>query len=168
MKKVFSTFLVLLSFSCSDDNGGGSGGCLTAADFSMNRVAFKSSAKAASEELVLEYVDADGNNLIENNTYNAHDISLEYENGTRTEVMDLQNEDTKYLVWVVGFSKGKNAISVTLSPSETDKMLLYATEVDFSSCTGPLFAIDSVFYNGEKQAVKKMSDWIKKVSITKE
>jgi len=166
MKNLFVVCLVLFCLSCTNDNGGG-GDCLTASEISANRLSSKSSSKVANEELVLEYLDTEGNNLIENNTYSPSDVYLDFGNGVRTDVVDLQNEETKYLVRVAGFSKGKNLISVNLSPSETDTMLLYATEVGFSGCTGPEFAIDSVFYNGKKQVLEKMSDWLKKVSIVK-
>ena len=166
MKKLVFTGLLLVSLSCVDDNGGGSD-CLSASDLKANGLESKSSSTVGNEDLVLEYLDVDGHNLIANNAYSPVDVSLEYENGIRTEVVDLQNEETKYMVWVVGFQNGKNTISVTLSPSEIDEMLLYATEVDFSSCSGPSFAIDSVFYNGEKQLLKTVSPWLKKVSIVK-
>ncbi|HET8735833.1 MAG TPA: hypothetical protein VFM69_04465 [Pricia sp.] len=167
MKRLFFLCLLLALPSCADDNGGGVGGCLTASELRAERLTSKSSSNSTNEELVLEYLDSEGNNLIENNTYHPAEVALAYGNVTQTEVVELQNEDLKYLVWVVGFSKGKNPISVTLSPSETDTLLLYATEVGFSGCSGPSFAIDSVFYNGEKQALENISDWLKKVTVIK-
>lgn len=166
MKKLYYVCFFLLSLSCIEDDGGGPGGCVTASDFSADLNAAKSS-QTGNEDLVLEYLDTNGKNLIENNTYNPVDISIRYGNNTLTEVVDLQNKDTKYLVYVYGFSKGKNSFSVTLSPSETDTMLVFASEVGFSPCTGPEFAIDSVYYNDEKQAMTNVTDWIKKVSIVK-
>lgn len=159
--------ILLFSLSCAEDDGGGSGGCATASYLLVDRLSSKSSTNTASEELVLEYVDADGKNLIANKTYNAGDISLDFEGTTRTGVVDFQNEDTRYLVYVSGFSEGKNLYSVNLSASETDTMEVYANEVDFSSCTGPVLAIDSVFYKGEKQNLQKVSDWLKKITILK-
>lgn len=168
MKQLLYIFIILCVLSCSEDDGGGAvGGCLTSSDVSSDRLSSKSSTAVLSDELVIEYLDADGNNLIENMTYNADEISLGYKNHMITDVVDFQNEDTRYLVQIGGYSEDKNIYTVMLSAIETDTMELYATQVDFSSCTGPALAIDSVIYNGNLQKLEKVRDWLKKVSISK-
>ncbi|HEA22973.1 hypothetical protein LCGC14_1182660 [marine sediment metagenome] len=168
MRRVFYILIILLALSCEDDNGGGKvGGCAPSSSTFIDRLSDKSSNVVVTEELVIEYVDALGTNLIENKTYNPGDISLYFKNNTRTDVVDLQNEETRYMLRVSGFSEGKNRFNITLSNTEIDTMELFATEVDFSPCTGPAFAIDSVFYNGEKRKLITTSDCLKKLTITK-
>ncbi len=167
MKKLLFVCFVLLSLSCSDDNGGRTGGCLTASDLGADRLSSKSPSNDVSEELVVEYLNPEGDNLIESGTYKPSEISLDFGKYTQTDVVDVTNEETKYLVKVYGFSKGKNRIEVKLSPSDIDTLLVYAQEVDFSSCTGPVFAIDSVSYNGKMRSFKKVRDWLQKLTIIK-
>lgn len=163
MRKTVFLLLVLLSSSCIEDDGG----CVKATPFDL--LSFKSSSQnqVLNEQLLLEYLNESGENIFENNTFDPNQVTLGKNGEYYSEVVDLYNEETKYLIWVYGYSEGKNVYSISLAPtsSKIEILTVYTTLTDFNGCTGPQFAIDSVFYNDEKRATKELSGGLKKLTI---
>lgn len=163
MRKTVFLLLVLLSSSCIEDEGG----CVKATPFGL--FSFKSSSQnqVLNEQLLLEYLNDAGENIFENGTFGPKWATLGKNGVFHTEVVDLYNEETKYLLWVDGFSERKNVHSISLATtsSKIEILTVYNTLTDFNGCTGPQFGIDSVFYNDEKRATKELSGGLKKLTI---
>lgn len=157
--------ILLSSISCSLDRGVD---CVTASDRS-NGFTSKSSPEFVNQELILEYVDADGTNLFQNGTYDPDEVTLQYNGQIFRDVVDQTNEETKNSIHLNTYSEGRNLFHVSLRPTDSkiDVVTVYATVVDFSPCTGPTFAIDSAFVDAKKHSINNVSDWLLKLTITK-
>ncbi len=164
MKRLALVGIILLFSSCIEDEGG----CVRVSPFGGVPFTSKASKGIINEQLLLEYIDTDGENIFENGSYDPDGVTLNKNGELYTDVVDLYNEETKYLIWVGGYSEGKNLFAVSLAPtsSRIDHLTVYATLLDFDGCTGPSVAIDSVFYNEEKQTLKKLSAGLKKLTLT--
>jgi len=168
MKKSIFGGLAFLFFACANDNGNID--CATATDLSDNKnFASKSIAAIANEQLLLDFVDEEGNNIYETGTDNPDDTTILYNGQTYSNVVDQYNEETKYLIWINGFEEGRNVYTISIEPvdSKIYSLTVYTTLIDFNTCTGPSFAIDSVFYENEKQVLDKTSEWLKKLTVVK-
>lgn len=168
MKKLILAGFALIVSACADD--GGNIDCATAKDASSEQnFTSKSITSIANEQLLLNYVDDDGNNVFETGTYDPDDTVIWYNGQAFTDVVDQYNEDTMNLIWINGFEEGKNDYNITIDPTDSkmDNLTVYTTLLDFNPCTGPSFAIDSVFYDNEKQILDKTSDWLKQLTIVK-
>ena len=136
--------------------------------FDLSSFTSKSQNQALNEQLVLEYLNEAGENVFENNTYDPNEVTVGTNGQYYQDVVDLYNEETKFLIWINGYSEGKNSYTISLSPTSSKMELLtvYTTMTDFDSCSGPKFAIDSVFYNSEIKSLKEISAGLKKLTIT--
>jgi hypothetical protein len=130
---------------------------------------FKTSSqnKVLNERLLLEYLNESGENIFENKTFDPNQVTLGKNGEYYSEVVDLYNDETKFLIWIDGYSEGKNVYSISLNPilSKIEILTVYTTLTDFNGCTGPKFAIDSVFYNDEKRTTKEISTGLKKLTV---
>ena len=165
MKKLILVGVVALLSSCIEDDGG----CVRVTPFGLSTKTAKSSTVSLDEDMVLEYLNANGENIFENGTYDPSQVTIIKNGITSTDVVDLYNEETKYLIWIGGYSEGRNLFAISLAPTDSriDHLTVFTTQIDFNGCTGPTFSIDSVFYNDEKQNLKMESDGIKKLTITR-
>ncbi|WP_149304232.1 hypothetical protein [Pareuzebyella sediminis] len=168
MKRLLFGGIAFLCFACANDNG--TIDCATSTDLSDNlNFTSKSAESIANEQLLLNFVDEEGQNIYETGTDNPEKTTILYNGQTYSDVVDQYNEETKYLIWINGFSEGKNVYTISIDPvdSKIYSLTVYTTLTDFSVCTGPAFAIDSVLYDTEKQVLEKTSDRLKKLTIVK-
>lgn len=164
MKNLLFVGIVLLLNSCTDPDS-----CLKVSPFGKSATSKYALSVSADEDLVLEYVDAQGNNLFENGTLDPDLVTMNSNGETYSDVVDQYNAETLNMIHLRPYKENINYFLISLDPtsSNMDKITLYARFTDFSACTGPVVAIDSVFYNEEKQSLKKLNDWTKKVTIVK-
>ena len=94
----------------------------------------------------IEYVDANGDNLIANKTYSLKDIRVaKGENLINT---NQETEETQVQFFISG-SEGKNTYSIELNDSETDTLTLNLNMTSpGSECCNPIFEVINATYNG--------------------
>ena len=137
MKKLISSFILgLLLLSCgSDDNDPCNGAIID----------------PIVQSIFIELLDNEGNNLIENGTFPAEDISAELNGFIITPVVLTEFESIENLITlnIVG-SKGENTWLIRLNEQETDTLVLDLTP-NIGECGFTSFSVNSIFYNGIEQ-----------------
>ncbi len=143
MKKTISFFtLVLLFLSCggSDDN---------------NPCSFPHGVviDPIVQSIFIELVDNQGNNLIENGTFLAEDITAEFNGFLITPVVFTEIEGLENLIALnfVG-SGGETTWLINLNEQETDTLVLDLT-LNVGECGFSTYTLNSAFYNGVEQTL---------------
>lgn len=101
----------------------------------------------AISNLFIKLVDAEGNNLIENETYIADDITVLFNDYLYTNVVfnDVEGIENLITLNVIG-NDGDNTIKIQLSSGETDTLILNLT-AESEICGWTFFSINSAIYN---------------------
>ncbi|PQV49456.1 hypothetical protein CLV33_10387 [Jejuia pallidilutea] len=152
MKKIALSLLILLSvFFCKNDDD-------NEIDCSLIDI--------GPPNIYIELVDANGNNLIENETYIADNITVTFkgyiiENVVFKNVPSVEN----FIALSVSGSKGDNTFNIHLSENETDILTLNLSEREVI-CSVTFYTINETTYNGEIQTLKDFNgDYL--ITITK-
>jgi len=101
----------------------------------------------AISNLFIKLVDEEGNNLIENETYIADDITVLFNDYLYTNVVfnDVEGIENLITLNVIG-KDGDNTIKIQLSSGETDTLILNLT-AESEICGWTFFSINSAIYN---------------------
>ncbi|WP_340199444.1 hypothetical protein [Ascidiimonas sp. W6] len=100
----------------------------------------------------IELVDADGNNLIENNIYNRSDIQVLLNGNIIGGVPDTALP-TNYIVLELLLGGDKVIADVMLSVTETDKLTLSVLEGEPGDCGFTILTVTEAIYNGFQQNI---------------
>jgi hypothetical protein len=106
-----------------------------------------------SQRIFIALVDADGTDLVANETYSADDITITYRENTFTNVVvnDIPNGESFIVLSVFG-EDGDNIYRIQLSDTEEDilKLNLSITTSE-GPCPSSITALNSITYNDELQ-----------------
>ena len=104
------------------------------------------------QQIFIELVDEEGNNLIENGTFDRDEISVRFNDFVFTGVV-FDSEGIENLITLTLFgSNGDNTFFIDLSNTETDIMVTNLTQIS-ETCGVSFFELNSITYNGEVQTV---------------
>jgi hypothetical protein len=139
MKKALFIFVLLLLFnSCKNDDDG------------IDCALFDPITKS----LYINLVDSDDNNLIENETYNADDITVLYNNNTFTNVFFNNIPSLENLIALkISGTQGDNTYEIQLSENLTYSLILDLT-LESTVCDISFFTLNSVSYNDIIQTIE--------------
>ena len=140
MKKIY-TFILLsfMLFSCNSDD-----------DVNCT------SEPAFSPTVFIELVNATGENLIDNGTYIADDITIGFNESTFTNVVFTESPQIANFIGLNVFGEdGDNTFTINLSATETDILVLNINrEQTGGPCSQSFFTLNSVTYNGEPKELQ--------------
>ncbi|WP_298237346.1 hypothetical protein [uncultured Algibacter sp.] len=123
-----------------------------------------------SRIVFINLVDNDGNNLIENGTYNSDDIEVTFNGYTNPDPFFKNNPEFEnlILVTVVG-NEGDNTYEIQLSNSTTDILSLNLSGefIGSEACGSIFFKPNTAHYNGIAQTLEDFDTWNYLVTITK-
>lgn len=107
-----------------------------------------------SRSLFIKLVDTEGNNLIENETYNADDIIILFNDYEIKNVVVKNVESINNLVVLnlIG-TAGDNEFNIKLSNTEIDNLVLSLT-AESAVCGYTFFKLNSVNYNGNNKIIE--------------
>ena len=108
----------------------------------------------AISNLFIKLIDAKGNNLIENETYIADDITVLFNESTYTNVVynDVQGIENLIVLNLIGIN-GDNTIKINLSNNITDTLILNLT-TESEVCGWTFFTLNSATYNDEIKTIE--------------
>lgn len=108
----------------------------------------------AISNLFIKLIDAEGNNLIENETYIADDITVLFNESTYTNVVynDVQGIENLIVLNLIGIN-GDNTIKINLSNNITDTLILNLT-TESEVCGWTFFTLNSATYNDEIKTIE--------------
>lgn len=133
MKTIVTLLCFLILFSCKDDKD--------EIDCSLIDIQVKM--------FLIKVVDSEGNNLIEDETYIANDISIIYNNNTITNVVIKNFEDYKNLIGLNIFGvEGENTFIIKLSEEEMDTLVLNLSFKE-AYCGLRFYTLNSATYNNK-------------------
>ena len=142
MKKFVLLVLVLIvSFSCNNDDDN--------VDCSLG-------IPEPPKTLFIDLIDTDGNNLIENETYNPEEIFVRFGNTVITGVVftEVQEVENFIALSVIG-QEGENTFEIVLNSEDTDTVVLDISKpADSGSCPSSVFNLDAVTYNDISQTIQ--------------
>ncbi|MBQ4820922.1 hypothetical protein [Aquimarina sp. MMG016] len=144
MKQIFFLLSLFFMVSCSnDDTDPCSVGVLdTSTDIGL-------------QNLFIELVDTEGNNLIENGTYSANDISISYNNSIITGVVFQQVQSIQYFIIMNIFGQeGDNIFLINLNDTETDTLILNLSIEPGDLCLPDFRKLNAVTYNEIEQNIE--------------
>ena len=135
MKKILTFIIIVFLFSnCSNDDDNG-------IDCSL--------FDPVIQQLFIELVDENGDNLLENGTFNIEQIRIRFDN-TEFQVVELGFIENVIPIQFV--SQGENIYEIILSDTETD-ILLLDLSLREEICGIEFFDLETVTYNGEEQMI---------------
>ncbi|GAA4280416.1 hypothetical protein [Gaetbulibacter aestuarii] len=103
--------------------------------------------------LLIELVDDQGENLIENNTYPADEITINYKGNISTNVVFNDVPGLENLISMNLFGDaGENTFILNLSDTVSDTLVLNLS-IDIPVCNIPLYTLNTATYNGEVQSI---------------
>ncbi len=104
----------------------------------------------------INIVDNNGNNLIENGTFNSDDIKVTFNGYTHTRPFFENSLKFENLIFVtVVGEEGDNEFKVQLSDSISDNLFLNLNKEGFyGPCGSAFFTLDSATYNGVLQTIE--------------
>ena len=107
----------------------------------------------APQLFFIELLDNEGNNLIENGTFNANDIVVRFNDFEFTQVVFNEVEELQNLISIslLGDS-GDNTYEIVLSETETDTLVLNLS-VERQTCGARFFNLNTATYNEEPQTI---------------
>ncbi len=106
--------------------------------------------------IVIELVNVDGENLIENGTYNAEDITIAFNDSLLTGVVttDFPEIANRIVLNIFG-QDGDNTFDINLSDTETDELILNLTrEATGGPCSQFALLLNAALYNSETIALQ--------------
>ena len=108
----------------------------------------------AISNLFIKLIDAEGNNLIENETYIADDITVLFNESTYTNVVynDVQGIENLIILNLIGID-GDNTVKINLSNDITDTLILNLT-AESEVCGWTFFTLNSATYNDEIKTIE--------------
>ncbi len=138
------SFFILLSlflFSCSSDDD---------PEIACDLI------QAIQSNLYIDLVNGQGENLIENGTYNPNDITIDVNGSTFTGVVFTNVEGIENFIAIGVFGEdGDNTFEISLSDTETDTLILNLTRSETGGpCSQFVFALNSAVYNDEVQEIQ--------------
>ncbi len=104
--------------------------------------------------LSIKLIDSEGQNLIENNTYIADDITVLFNGNTYTNVVfnDVQGIENLITLNLIGLD-GDNTLKINLSQEISDTLILNLT-AESQICGWTFFTLNSANYNGVFQQIE--------------
>ncbi|MFT5892526.1 MAG: hypothetical protein ACI9Y7_002637 [Dokdonia sp.] len=145
MKHIYTFILFsVLLFSCNTDDSEPEIAC------SLELIAFSN--------LFIELVNAQGENLIENETFQADAITIDFNENTFTNVVftDVPGIENFIALNIFG-EDGDNTFEINLSDTESDMLVLNLTRGETGGpCSQFVFELNSVIYN---DAPKELQDF---------
>ena len=150
--KLFVAILVLVFFSaCKIDDG---------IDCAL--------VDCATDQIFsIEFKDAEGTNLITNETYKLEDIEIT--SGDRQlELVPL--DTTKLVTFIISRNIGETSYTIKLNSSETDTLVLDTKQqqnTNFNQCCPPLLFIEKAIYNENQKEIVKMDNGFEKIIVVK-
>lgn len=140
--KQLSLFILLslFLFSCSSDDPE------VSCDF----------IQAIGSNLYIDLVNEQGENLIENGTYNPDDIIINFNGSVFTGAVFTEVQGIENFITIGVFGEdGDNTYEIRLSDTETDTLILNLTREETGGpCSQFVFILNSVAYNGEIQEIE--------------
>ncbi len=139
MKSIYTCLLLCaFLFSCNSDDTQ----CLTILPVSSN--------------LFIELVNTEGENLIENGTFQADAITIDFNENTFTNVVFTNVAGLESFIGINIFGEdGDNTFTINLSDTETDVLVLNITREETGGpCSQSIFTLNSVTYNGESKELQ--------------
>jgi len=142
--------LIVILFSCKDDDGLGECALID----------------CAAQIFAIEYIDAEGNNLIANGTYSLETIVITKDNN-QLNSSQLQSDEVVY--FFSSGTNGDNTYNVKLNETEEDQFVLALTRIKLEpECCGPYFTINSATYNDAIiEITASENSFIEKITIVK-
>lgn len=110
--------------------------------------------------LFIELVDEEGNNLIENDTFNGEEILIRFNGFEIRPVVfdDVPGIENLIIINLIG-SEGDNTFEIQLSESEIDTLILNLTLIPATMpCGSSFFTLNTANYNGIDQAIENFMD----------
>jgi len=107
-----------------------------------------------NQTLIIEFVNADGINLLENGAYDPSKIKF---TKNRSNLYTFYNEAGKHIQFEIEGDEGDSNYEIQLNETETDMLVL---NLSFASegCCGPYFDINSALYNDEVVEIDRGGD----------
>lgn len=104
--------------------------------------------------LFIKLIDNEGQNLIENNTYIAEDITVSFNGYNYTNVVfnDVQGIENLINLNLIGVD-GDNTVKINLSQEVTDSLILNLT-AESQICGWTFITLNSATYNGALQELE--------------
>ena len=114
------------------------------------------SEPAFSPSVFIELVNAEGENLIDNGTYVAEDITIDFNDSTFTNVVFTDVPGIANLIGLNVFGEdGDNILNINLSDTETDILVLNINREETGGpCSQSFFTLNSATYNGESRELQ--------------
>ncbi len=144
MKKIYTVILLsFILFSCQSDD-----------DVNCT------SEPAFSPAVFIELVNAAGDNLIENGTYIADDITIGFNESTFVNGVFTDSPEVANFIGLNIFGEdGDNTFEINLSDTETDILVLNINREETGGpCSQSFFTLNSVTYNGESKELQDFRD----------
>lgn len=120
--------------------------------------------------IFINLVDMNGNNLIENGTFDSDEIEVSFNGYSNTSPFFVNNPELENLIAVtVTGIVGNNAYEIKLSSSITDTLLLNLDSETLGTgpCSGTYFTINSASYNNVTQTVEDLNNWSYLITVFK-
>ncbi|XLS29059.1 hypothetical protein ACJD0Z_17905 [Flavobacteriaceae bacterium M23B6Z8] len=116
--------------------------------------------------LLIEIVDANGNNLVKNGTYDKDEIAVIIDDTNISRI--LVNEEFDHIISILlSDALDGTEAQVILSSSETDVLKVELTRTTTGEpCFFSIFNVDEVLYNGEITPVEDLP-FNQKITVTK-
>ncbi len=111
-----------------------------------DEVADCAAVSCLAQTVSIEFVDANGNNLIANETYSLSTLAIT--KGENEVNANQESQETEVRFFLSG-TEGENTYTIVLDDSETDVLTLDLNKISpGSECCSPIFEILSATYNG--------------------
>jgi len=108
------------------------------------------------QDFSIQFVDAEGNDLIENGTYGSNKIIIS-KNGFNSNT--FYNEMSKRFSFHLEGEEGDNIYKIIFNNLDVDTLILNLSQKGEAGCCGPTFTINSAHYNDiEIEIVRGESD----------
>ncbi len=105
--------------------------------------------QAIGSNLYIDLVNGQGENLIENGTYNPNDITIDFNGNTFTGVITGVEGIQNFVTVGVFGDDGDNTLEIRLSDTETDTLVMNLTRSETGGpCAQFVFQLNSAIYNG--------------------
>lgn len=115
--------------------------------------------------LLIEIVDTNGNNLLDNETYNSNEISVVIDNDNISRI--VKEDNRTYIIISLTDSIKNKELKVILSPSETDTMTVQLKNITTGAPCYFLFSeATGVIYNENSLPLEK-STFNQKITVVK-
>ncbi|XLS29058.1 hypothetical protein ACJD0Z_17900 [Flavobacteriaceae bacterium M23B6Z8] len=143
-------FLILSSCESDDDNQ-----CL--------------STEPLMQFFIIEFTDAEGNNLIDNNVYDRSEIQVKV-NGNVIGGVPETVEPTNYVILQLFLAIDEVPLEIILNATETDELILDISGGERQECGFVPLTVTKAVYNDVEQslAVQDETDRIQKIVIIKQ